>query len=44
MFTAERLWFTKLPGCGVANVCSFAYLAGNPTSKRFEALPANAQP
>jgi len=32
---------TQLPGCGVANVCSFWYLSGNPTQKRSEAATAH---
>ena len=32
---------TQLPGRGVANVGSFAYLVGNPTRKRSEAATAH---
>ncbi len=32
---------TQLPGRGVANVTSFAYLVGNPTRKRLEAASAH---
>jgi len=32
---------TQLPGRRVANVCSFAYLVGNPTRNRIEVATAH---